>query len=121
MSIGQKDLERPAMTIARANGQRFLPFMEKPCYPCWFEFLEPLSFSCALPDLGRRGKRLCSKHRARSEEGACVLCGRRLAWLTFASTPEFAICRPCLVDRRGEEAAGIVESMLDSDWIKLLV
>lgn len=109
------------MTIATMEGQRFLPFMVAPCYPCWFEFLEPLSSPCELPDLGRRGRRLCPKHRARFEEGACVLCGRRLAWLTLASTPEFGMCRPCLVTRRGEDAARIIEAMLDSDWIRLLV
>ena len=107
--------------VIRHGGQRVLPFVLWPCYPCWFEYLDALPGRYALPDLGRRGRRLCDRHQARFDEGACILCGRRLAWLTLASTPEIGLCRPCFVARRGEEAAEIVEAMLECDGLGLMV
>ncbi len=54
---------------------------------------------------------LCSTHRARMTEGACVLCGRRQAWLVLHETSDIGSCRPCYAARFGEEAARDVEAV----------
>jgi hypothetical protein len=48
---------------------------------------------------------LCTLHRARATEGACVLCGRRWPWLMLKSGGRVGVCRPCFVGQEGEEAA----------------
>ena len=63
---------------------------------------------------GDEGDLLCAKHRALAKEGYCVLCGRRAPALRVTLDCSIGWCRPCLVDRHGEEAARRAEA----DWAK---
>jgi hypothetical protein len=100
--------------------QMLLPLFTEPCYVCGYVFYEGLKGRWALPILHLRDDLLCVSHRARLQEGACLFCGRRLAWLHMAADPELAICRPCFVDRRGEAVAQAVEAMQNGDALGLL-
>lgn len=53
---------------------------------------------------------LCAQHRALAMEGYCVICGRRApAWkITIDCVTGW--CRPCFVDRRGEDEAREAEA-----------
>jgi hypothetical protein len=54
---------------------------------------------------------LCTRHRARMTEGACVLCGRRESWLVLHEKSDIGSCRPCYAALFGEEAARDVEAV----------
>ncbi len=54
---------------------------------------------------------LCPRHRALMTEGACVLCGRRQAWLVLHEKSDIGSCRPCYAALFGEEAARDVEAV----------
>ena len=57
---------------------------------------------------------LCTIHRARTTEGCCVVCARRLPWVAIDDTP-IGCCRPCFVERIGRAAAERVEAALDEE------
>ena len=101
--------------------QLLLPLFTKPCYVCWQVFSEsgaaPLPL--AFPDL--TGDGLCASHRARLQEGACLYCGRRLAWLRMAGDRELAVCRPCFARRKGKAVAEAVEAMQNGDTLGLII
>lgn len=98
-----------------------LPLFTEPCFVCWHLFSESSEApeNLSLPEL--TGDGLCGSHRARLQEGACLYCGRRLAWLRMAGYLELAVCRPCFVDRKGEAVAKAVEAMQEGDAIGLIV
>jgi hypothetical protein len=108
------------MGVSR-TGQVGLALTSICCYVCWFIEFEEYKSNLALPLTQLKGDGLCTRHRARLQEGSCLFCGRRLAWLPMASNPELSICRPCFVQRRGESVALEVESMLKGDGIGLLL
>ena len=56
----------------------------------------------------------CMVHRARSTEGSCVLCGRRLLWAVLEDSSRVGCCRPCYVERFGEEDA----QDLEEEWAR---
>lgn len=101
--------------------QLLLPLFTESCYVCWQIFSETITAPeiVTFPEL--TGDGLCASHRARLQEGACLYCGRRLAWLRMAGERELAVCRPCLVDRKGESVADAVEAMLDGDALRLML
>ncbi len=95
------------MAVVRWGGQAPLPFIDHPrCYVCWYLTLEDWKGRFAIPLDARTDEGICPNHRARLGEGACLFCGRRLAWLRMASRPELAICRGCFVQRKGEAVPG---------------
>lgn len=100
--------------------QLLLPFLTEPCHVCWRLLSERDQFGVYLPPK-LTGDGLCASHRARLGEGACLYCGRRLAWLRMAGNRELAVCRPCFVDRNGEAIAMAVEAMVDGDTIGLII
>ena len=108
------------MAVVR-DGQLGMLLVANSCYVCWYLELESLKGRWSLPPECSEGDGLCDAHRARLEEGACLFCGWRLAWLHMASEPELAVCRPCFVARRGESTAAAVEAMQEGDAIGLLV
>lgn len=101
--------------------QLLLPLFTDPCYVCWCLFSEGIHSAVYLPLPHLTDDGLCASHRARLQEGACLFCGRRLAWLHLAADLELAICRPCFVDRKGEAATRAVEAIQNGDTIGLIV
>jgi hypothetical protein len=63
---------------------------------------------------GDEGDLLCARHRALAKEGYCVLCGRREPGMKLTIDCSIGWCRPCLVERRGEEAVLRAEA----EWAK---
>jgi len=107
------------MAVVR-SGQMPLEFVASTCFVCCFLTLEAMSGKWSVPLWSRTGA-LCGVHQARMGEGACLFCGRRLAWLHMAWEPELAICRPCFAQRRGEAAAEAVDAIQNGDAIGLIV
>ena len=107
------------MAVVR-GGQVAMLVVANSCYVCWYVELESMKGGWSLPSECRASDGLCNTHRARLEEGACLFCGRRLAWLHMASDPELAACRPCLVERLGERVAQAIDAMQDGDGLGLL-
>jgi len=58
----------------------------------------------------READALCGRHRALMTEGVCVLCGNRWPWVRLHAKSGIGACRPCYVERFGEEAALEVEA-----------
>lgn len=100
--------------------QLLFPFFTEPCYVCWQVFRESGTAPLPLAFPSLTGDGLCASHRARLQEGACLYCGRRLAWLRMAGNRELAVCRPCFAQRKGEAVARAVEAMRDGDIIGLI-
>jgi hypothetical protein len=63
---------------------------------------------------GDEGNLLCARHRALAKEGYCVLCGRREPRMKFTIDCSIGWCRPCFVERCGENAALRAEA----EWAK---
>lgn len=63
---------------------------------------------------GDEGDLLCARHRALAKEGYCVLCGRREPAMKLTIDCSIGWCRPCFVDRVGEEATRQAEAQ----WLK---
>ena len=55
---------------------------------------------------------LCVVHRARMTEGLCVLCGRRLPWVSPWSKSSIGCCELCFRVTYGSEAADQVHIRL---------
>ena len=58
---------------------------------------------------------LCTVHRARTTEGYCTLCARRLPWMPIRSGSAIGICRDCYVARNGEEKARSFEGVRNDE------
>jgi hypothetical protein len=80
-----------------APKQRMLPFWDNSCAVC--RTFDPNSpdWIGGLRDAVSPDRDLfCNPHRARAEEGSCVLCGRRLPWKHIGSERRPGFCLPCL-------------------------
>jgi hypothetical protein len=118
LAVSQEDF----MAVVRWGGHAPLPFIDYPrCFVCWYLTLEEWNGRFSIPREARTTNGVCPTHRARLGEGACLFCGRRLAWLRLASEPELAICRSCFVQRKGEAVADAVEAMQEGDGLRLIV
>lgn len=100
--------------------QLLLPFFTEACYVCWRLLSEGDRSGVYLPPK-LTGHGLCASHLARLQEGACLFCGRRLAWLRMTGSFELAICRPCFVDRKRAAVARALEEDSDGDVLDPIV
>lgn len=85
------------------------------CAMCTFFGIRPPAV--AVDPEGRSGREVdgfCMVHRARATEGICILCGRRLPWAIMGDPLSPGCCRPCYVERFGEEEARDLEEV----WTK---
>jgi hypothetical protein len=55
---------------------------------------------------------LCVVHRARMTEGLCVLCGRRLPWVSPWANSSIGCCEICFRVTYGSEAGDQVQARL---------
>lgn len=83
------------------------------CLACEFFQLDPMSkrvdqigFSSDEADA------LCVPHRARMTEGLCVLCGRRLPWVSPWTRSSIGCCELCFRTTYGNEAGDQVQARL---------
>jgi hypothetical protein len=101
--------------------QLLLPLFSESCYVCWQVFSESETAPEFVMFPKLIGDGLCVSHRARLQEGACLYCGRRLAWLRMAGEPALAVCRPCFVRRKGDAMADAVDAIQSGDALGLIV
>lgn len=83
------------------------------CVACEFFHLDPASKRVDQAGKSRdEADALCIVHRARMTEGLCVLCGRRLPWVSPWTNSSIGCCETCFRVMYGNDDADQIQVRL---------
>jgi hypothetical protein len=97
----------------KSHGRDRIPFGGTVCTACEFFHLDP--DSRRVDQLGNstdEADTLCIIHRARMTEGLCVLCGRRLPWVSPWARSAIGCCELCFRSMYGNAAGDEIQARL---------